>query len=175
MNDNSDRSDNSDNSTNYTDSNNDNSDNRVDSSNTQSWADSQNDNSNNSVNHSNNTTNMTTTMSSQELNGEVTNVRVVFGPANGGGAGSSAGAGTDGGEGEEGTGAGAGAGAGSTAGGAGQNGVFTTGDVSIAGGSFAGFAGVQTATFNTAPGALNQAATSLAANANISFGGGTAP
>ena len=57
------------------------------------------------------------------------------------------------------------------AGGAGnQNGQLTTGNISIDGASFAAFAGVQTASFSTGLGALNQSATSLAANANISFG-----
>jgi len=53
-----------------------------------------------------------------------------------------------------------------------QNGALTTGDVNAGG---AAFGGVQTASYNTGVGALNQAATSLSANANITFGGGTAP
>jgi hypothetical protein len=53
-----------------------------------------------------------------------------------------------------------------------QNGRLRTGDIGHGGGSFANFAGVQTASQNTGVGSINQAATSLAANAGISFGGG---
>ena len=45
-----------------------------------------------------------------------------------------------------------------------------TGDITYEGGSFAAFAGVQTATTNSGLGSVNQAATALSANANINFG-----
>ena len=48
-----------------------------------------------------------------------------------------------------------------------QMGTLTTGNINAGG---AAFSGVQTASFNSGVGGLNQAATSLAANANISFG-----
>ena len=47
------------------------------------------------------------------------------------------------------------------------SGVISTGNISLDG---AAFAGIQTASSNTGIGNANQAATSLAANANISFG-----
>ena len=43
-----------------------------------------------------------------------------------------------------------------------------TGD--IAGSTYSGYAGVQTASINTGISSVNQAATSIAANANVSFG-----
>jgi hypothetical protein len=49
-------------------------------------------------------------------------------------------------------------------------GVVTTGDISASGGSYANFAGIQTASSNTGVGSINQAATAVSANANISFG-----
>ncbi|OJU11222.1 MAG: hypothetical protein BGN86_10500 [Caulobacterales bacterium 68-7] len=48
---------------------------------------------------------------------------------------------------------------------------FTTGDIRQDGGSYSGFAGVQTASLNTGLGSVNQASTSISANANITFGG----
>ena len=47
---------------------------------------------------------------------------------------------------------------------------FTTGAIGHSGGAFASYAGIQTSSANTGIGSLNQAATSLAANASISFG-----
>lgn len=47
---------------------------------------------------------------------------------------------------------------------------LATGAIQYEGGSFAGFAGIQTTGANTGFASVNQAATSLAANASISFG-----
>ncbi|MFI4967039.1 MAG: hypothetical protein ACHP9T_16940, partial [Caulobacterales bacterium] len=116
----------------------------------------------------------THTLSDQELKGEVSDIRVTFGAADASGA--RGGKGGTGGSGSSstdvpGTGGVGGAGAAGGAGGTANQGTFTTGAISIAGGSFANFAGVQSASFNTGLGSLNQAGTSMAANANISFGG----
>ncbi len=51
-------------------------------------------------------------------------------------------------------------------------GELKTGDISNSGGAFAGFAGIQTATYNTGFAATNQAATAISANANVTFGNG---
>ncbi|MCR6658507.1 MAG: hypothetical protein NVV72_03880 [Asticcacaulis sp.] len=51
-----------------------------------------------------------------------------------------------------------------------QEGNLTTGNIVARGGSYANFSGVQTASSNTGIGSINQAATALSANANISFG-----
>ena len=52
----------------------------------------------------------------------------------------------------------------------GDAGGYATGAISYDGGSFASFAGIQTSGTNSGVGSLNQAATALSANANISFG-----
>jgi hypothetical protein len=116
----------------------------IDSNNTDNSTHSYTDNSTHSINK---------TLSTQDLEGTVTGIRVHFDSANGGagGAASESQPGGNGGSGD-------------------QNGQLTTGNISIDGASFAAFAGVQTASFSTGLGALNQSATSLAANANISFG-----
>ena len=62
-----------------------------------------------------------------------------------------------------------------TGGDTGQSGDLTTGNIVARGGSYANFAGVQTASSNTGVGSINQAATALSANANISFTGGGQP
>jgi hypothetical protein len=51
-----------------------------------------------------------------------------------------------------------------------QSGSVNTGAVSYSGSAFANFSGVQTVSNNTGIGSAAQAATSLAANANIAFG-----
>ena len=48
---------------------------------------------------------------------------------------------------------------------------MATGDISADSGAYMNFAGIQNASFNTGLGSVNQAATSISANANISFGG----
>lgn len=53
-----------------------------------------------------------------------------------------------------------------------DGGSLRTGDISNSGGAFAGFAGIQTATYNTGFAATNQAATAISANANVTFGNG---
>ncbi len=53
-----------------------------------------------------------------------------------------------------------------------ESGRLRTGDISNSGGAFAGFAGIQTATYNTGFAATNQAATAISANANVTFGDG---
>lgn len=45
----------------------------------------------------------------------------------------------------------------------------STGGISFNGGSFSGFGGINTAGMNTGLNSLNQAATSISANANVSF------
>lgn len=54
----------------------------------------------------------------------------------------------------------------------GKAGELKTGDISNSGGAFAGFAGIQTANYNTGFAANNQAATAISANANVTFGNG---
>lgn len=53
-----------------------------------------------------------------------------------------------------------------------DGGSLRTGDISNSGGAFAGFAGIQTATYNTGFASTNQAATAISANANVTFGNG---
>ena len=53
-----------------------------------------------------------------------------------------------------------------------KDGRLRTGDISNSGGAFAGFAGIQTANYNTGFAANNQAATAISANANVTFGNG---
>ncbi|MNH55688.1 hypothetical protein D3C85_512430 [compost metagenome] len=53
-----------------------------------------------------------------------------------------------------------------------HDGELRTGDISNSGGAFAGFAGIQTANYNTGFAANNQAATAISANANVTFGNG---
>ena len=53
-----------------------------------------------------------------------------------------------------------------------HDGKLRTGDISNSGGAFAGFAGIQTANYNTGFAANNQAATAISANANVTFGNG---
>lgn len=52
-----------------------------------------------------------------------------------------------------------------------QNARLRTGNIHQGGGSFAGFAGIQTVTNNTGLASIGQAATAVSANANVSFGG----
>jgi hypothetical protein len=109
-------------------------------------------------------------MSSQDLSGTVSGIQVNFGST--GGAGATSGSGAGDGTGSP-TGSGTGGAGGTPSAGSGsgaQNGQFRSGDIATSGGSFANYAGVQTASWNTGVGALNQAATALSANANISFG-----
>ena len=51
-----------------------------------------------------------------------------------------------------------------------KSGTLTTGAISYGGSAFANFAGIQTASLNSGVGSSVQAATSLAANANVAFG-----
>ncbi len=51
-----------------------------------------------------------------------------------------------------------------------KGGTLTTGAISYGGSAFANFAGIQTVSLNSGVGSSVQAATSLAANANVSFG-----
>ena len=51
-----------------------------------------------------------------------------------------------------------------------NDGQVNTGAIEASGGSYANFAGIQTASNNTGVGSVNQAATAVSANANISFG-----
>jgi len=53
-----------------------------------------------------------------------------------------------------------------------DGGSLDTGDISNSGGAFAGFAGIQTVTYNTGFASNNQAATAISANANVTFGNG---
>jgi hypothetical protein len=48
-------------------------------------------------------------------------------------------------------------------------GSLTTGQVGFSGSSYSGFAGIQTTSINTGLGSVNQAATALSANADITF------
>ena len=52
-----------------------------------------------------------------------------------------------------------------------QNGRIRTGDIRQDGGSFAGFAGIQTVSNNTGLASIGQSATAISANANVTFGG----
>ncbi|MGZ9080526.1 MAG: hypothetical protein ACXW2A_19575, partial [Burkholderiales bacterium] len=51
-----------------------------------------------------------------------------------------------------------------------QNGDVDTGAIRQQGGAFAGFAGIQTVSNNTGLASVGQAATSISANANVTFG-----
>jgi hypothetical protein len=121
----------------YTDSstNTKESNNTIASNNTKTWTDSS-VHTKDSNNTDNSVHTKTTTVSKQELDGEVSGISVSFTP-----------------------------GLESDPPGAGDT--LTTGNIDSSGSAFSG---VQTASLNTGIGSLNQAATSLAANANISFG-----